>query len=411
MGERHFEKNDSAFDENLYNESQKYLEEPRLKKSQHKQHDKKDRATVENVMDPRTRLIIYALVRNGFLEAMHGCVSTGKEANVYHAIRGDNSSAAIKIYRTSVLVFKDRERYVKGDYRFQRYSKSNPRKMVQKWAEKEARNLRRLESAGIPAPRVFILKQNVLVMSFLGENGWPYSRLSDCTDLKYSHGASLYHKLISLLRRLYKECNLIHGDYSEYNLLVQMPSAESDAGSTPEIYVIDVSQSIEPDHPNAMEFLRRDIANVDRFFADALPPSGRYTIERIFMFVIGRIPSLDTSFTESGDVIPDDVFRQIPIPRSLGIYSGSHISSDVEKQYSFLTADLSEEESDNSFSTHELADALDDAEGAKDASAKQFTLADATKPERKDHRKEVKLENRERRVQKSQARRQAKGKK
>ena len=41
-------------------------------------------------------------------------------------------------------MFKDRDKYVSGDYRFRNgYSKSNPRKMVKMWAEKEFRNLSR----------------------------------------------------------------------------------------------------------------------------------------------------------------------------------------------------------------------------------------------------------------------------
>ncbi len=44
-------------------------------------------------------------------------------------------------------------RYVVGDSRFQRYCKSNPRKMVKMWAEKEMRNLMRLHAAGINCPK------------------------------------------------------------------------------------------------------------------------------------------------------------------------------------------------------------------------------------------------------------------
>lgn len=40
--------------------------------------------------------------------------------------------------------FRDRDRYVQGDYRFRYgYCKHNPRKMVKTWAEKEMRNLMR----------------------------------------------------------------------------------------------------------------------------------------------------------------------------------------------------------------------------------------------------------------------------
>lgn len=104
------------------------------------------------------------------------------QANVYHARAGelvaDNallSHLAIKIYKTSILVFKDRDRYVTGEYRFKGgYSRSNPRKMVRLWAEKELRNLRRLHSAGVRCPEPVEVRENVLVMGFLGrsEDGW-----------------------------------------------------------------------------------------------------------------------------------------------------------------------------------------------------------------------------------------------
>lgn len=66
------------------------------------------------------------------------------KANVYHAVGADGRELAVKIYKTSILIFKDRERYVAGDFRFRHgFNKSNPRKMVAMWAEKERRNLGR----------------------------------------------------------------------------------------------------------------------------------------------------------------------------------------------------------------------------------------------------------------------------
>ncbi|KAJ2034348.1 Serine/threonine-protein kinase rio1, partial [Coemansia sp. RSA 922] len=47
--------------------------------------DKADRATTEQVLDPRTRIILFKLLNQGIVYEVHGCISTGKEANVYHA--------------------------------------------------------------------------------------------------------------------------------------------------------------------------------------------------------------------------------------------------------------------------------------------------------------------------------------
>ena len=49
----------------------------------------------------------------------------------------DGADRAIKVYKTSILTFKDRDKYVSGEFRFRNgYCKHNPRKMVRTWAEK-----------------------------------------------------------------------------------------------------------------------------------------------------------------------------------------------------------------------------------------------------------------------------------
>lgn len=68
-------------------------------------------------MDPRTRMILFKLLNRGIVTEINGCISTGKEANVYHATGKDGANLAIKIYKTSILVFKDRDKYVSGEFR------------------------------------------------------------------------------------------------------------------------------------------------------------------------------------------------------------------------------------------------------------------------------------------------------
>ena len=88
---------------------------------------------------------------------------------------------AVKIFKTSILVFKDRERYVSGEFRFRKgHCKGNPRKKVKLWAEKEVRNLKRIWMSGkIRCPWPYYLKNNVIVMEFIGENGEAAPRLKD----------------------------------------------------------------------------------------------------------------------------------------------------------------------------------------------------------------------------------------
>eukprot|EP00956_Cyclotella_meneghiniana_P038710 scaffold158638_cov20-Cyclotella_meneghiniana.AAC.1 len=129
-----------------------------LESSKRKSHTgRDDRATSEQCLDPRTRLILFRMLSNGFLELIDGCLSTGKEANVYYAKAGRVKSSlvsggtgggdcdggsvgsnsfcnatfapllapnveeyAIKIYKTSILVFKDRDKYVSGEHRWRK---------------------------------------------------------------------------------------------------------------------------------------------------------------------------------------------------------------------------------------------------------------------------------------------------
>lgn len=50
----------------------------------------------------------------------------------------------LKVFKTTLNEFKNRDRYIKDDYRFiDRFSKLNPRKVIRLWAEKELHNLTR----------------------------------------------------------------------------------------------------------------------------------------------------------------------------------------------------------------------------------------------------------------------------
>lgn len=216
--------------------------------------DKEDRATVEQCLDPRTRVILMKMLNKRFLREINGCISTGKEANVYHGWDFENKEYAIKIYKTSILVFKDRDKYINGEFRFRNgHCKSNPRKMVRLWAEKEFRNLKRIQQSRIPCPEPILVKSNLILMEFIGEDMVAAPRLKDAQDVLYEDA---YLQLIFSMRILYQECKLIHGDLSEYNLLYYKQK----------LYFIDVSQSMENDHPYASDFLKRDIINVNDYF-------------------------------------------------------------------------------------------------------------------------------------------------
>jgi RIO kinase 1 len=232
--------------------------------------DKADRATTEQVLDRRTQMILLQLINRGAISEIHGVISTGKEANVYHAMveatddDAESIHRAVKVYKTSILVFKDRAKYVEGEFRFrQGYNKSNNRAMVRMWADKERRNLARIHDAGIPSPMAHALRNHVLVMGFVGDRkGKAAPRLKDVRfegltaeeeDAKWT---SLYLEMLAYMRIMYQTCRLVHADLSEYNVLYHEGKQ----------WIIDVSQAVEHDHPRSLEFLRMDIKNVSDFF-------------------------------------------------------------------------------------------------------------------------------------------------
>ena len=260
--------------------------------------DKSDRATSEQVLDPRTRMILLQMINRNIVSEVNGCLSTGKEANVYHALTvpQDTDSEpgvtplqrAIKVYKTSILVFKDRDKYVSGEYRFrQGYSKSNNRAMVKVWAEKEMRNLKRIYASGIPCPEPIHLRLHVLVMEFLGDKrGIQAPRLKDVSlegGDEERRWRSLYLQLLGYMRTLYQKCHLVHADLSEYNVLYHKDK----------LWIIDVSQSVEHDHPRSLEFLRMDVKNVSDFFRR----KGVYTLSErsAFGFVTASQGTLEPS--------------------------------------------------------------------------------------------------------------------
>ncbi len=189
----------------------------------------------------------------------------------------------MKIYKTSILVFKDRDRYVSGEFRFRHgYAKHNPRKMVRLWAEKEARNLKRMVAAGLRAPIPVELRDHVLVMQFLGDaDGWAKpaaegrrrdDRLGTSPPGRDSTGSS---------SRACASCTTSAGSCT--------PTERVQTSSTTRRICVHryVSQSVEHD-PARVRLLRADIGHVDEYFAKR----GVHTLglRRTFEFVAPSRP-------------------------------------------------------------------------------------------------------------------------
>ncbi|KAA0719157.1 Serine/threonine-protein kinase RIO1 [Triplophysa tibetana] len=298
--------------------------------------DKSDRATVEQVHFLKLIIIFTKLASHQLIKGKLYCDNTAqakRQANVYHATTAKGESRAIKIYKTSILSFKDRDKYVSGEFRFRHgYCKGNPRKMVRTWAEKEMRNLIRLQTAQIPSPEPIILRSHVLVMSFIGRDDMPAPLLKNAV-LSESKARELYLQVIQNMRIMYQDARLVHADLSEFNMLYHNGDA----------YIIDVSQSVEHDHPHALEFLRKDCSNVNDFFQKH--NVAVMTVRELFEYVTDpsitndnineyldkamEISSERTAEDRSNqDQVDDEVFMKAYIPRTLN--EVTHYERDVD---------------------------------------------------------------------------------
>jgi len=299
--------------------------------------DKQDRATVEQVLDPRTRIVLFKLLNRGQISEINGCISTGKEANVYHATNKLGEDFAIKIYKTSILIFKDRDRYVSGEYRFRHgYCRHNPRKMVRTWAEKEMRNLVRMHGAGIAVPSPILLRGHVLLMSFVGRDGWAAPKLKD-VELSCDKARELYYDCVVMIWKMYNKCRLVHADLSEFNILYH-------AGK---LVIIDVSQSVEHDHPHALEFLRKDCTNVSQFFLKhgvstmtvkelfdftTDPTVSEETMEKRLEELSEKIQNRNVDELTAQQKIDEEVFKNAFIPKRLNeVYNAERDVFEKEK--------------------------------------------------------------------------------
>lgn len=214
-----------------------------------------DRKTLDEVFDRSTLLVLYKFISNGFLETIDYPLSTGKEANVFHATTPQGGSLAVKIFRTNTATFRSFMTYIAGDPRFGNV-RPNRRDIVYVWAQKEYKNLQRYVEAGVRVPNPIAWRQNVLLMEFVGHEGTPAPRLRDAP---YDDPAALYETLIAQYRLGSEQGGLVHGDFSEFNIL--HPQGGDDAP-----VVIDVAQAVLSTHPMARELLQRDAKNIAAYF-------------------------------------------------------------------------------------------------------------------------------------------------
>jgi len=248
-------------DHNVYNKLNTCISKQSKMKA--RKHDQSEKSTISAALDAKSSAEMVQLINAGALAELSGVVSSGKEAVVFGACTGqmENVEAyvpcAVKLFKTRILEFKTRGEYIRDDHRFKdRLSKTNAMTNLILWAEKEYRNLQRCSKHGLPCPKPFFKRRNIIAMSFIGkDNMEPAPQLKNIALSKQAWDIA-YHQTLQIVDDLLHKCHLVHADLSEYNLLYH----------DEEVFVIDFAQSVDMMHEHAFSYLYRDLCTVSNFF-------------------------------------------------------------------------------------------------------------------------------------------------
>jgi RIO kinase 1 len=229
--------------------------------------------SLEEVFDRSTLMTVYRMLNRGYIKNINGVVRSGKESRIYWGVGRRNKLVAIKIFLTTSAEFlKGRMMYIQGDERFKN-TRRDTRSLINLWALKEFRNLQQAAKAGVRVPTPLKIDGNVILMEFIGRRGEPAPLLRE-TPLE--HPAKVYDRIAEAVRALYQKAQLVHGDLSEYNIML--------VDTNPILF--DFAQAVTTQHPMANTFLERDLLRMNYYFTKigvTVPP-----IERLTKWVTGQ---------------------------------------------------------------------------------------------------------------------------
>jgi len=209
------------------------------------------------------------LVLNGLIDEVICQLMSGKEAEVY-VVRSMGEIRCAKVYKDADnRSFSKQSQYQEGRKlrnsrqarAMEKHTKYGRKQQEGSWQNAEVDALHRLAAAGVRVPRIFNYVEGVLLMELVvDENGNNAPRLNDVRLTGVQ--AREYHRALIAQIVLMLRAGLIHGDLSEYNVLV---------GSTG-LVIIDLPQAVDSaGNNNAARMFERDVANMTAYFGRFAP--------------------------------------------------------------------------------------------------------------------------------------------
>ena len=209
------------------------------------------------------------LVSEGLVDDVIRQLMSGKEATVYIVRCGEEIRCA-KVYkdakqrsfRKSVSYQEGRKTKNSRQARAMEKGTRYGRQMQEEaWQSAEVDALYRLAAAGVRVPQPYICHEGVLLMDLVTDaDGHPAPRLND-VELSAEQALEFHAGLLKQVVRMLC-AGIIHGDLSEYNILVGHDGP----------VIIDLPQAVDAaGNSNAGPMLERDVANLASYFSQFAP--------------------------------------------------------------------------------------------------------------------------------------------
>ncbi len=209
------------------------------------------------------------LVEEGLIDEVVRQLMSGKEAIVFVVRCGDDVRCA-KVYKEAdKRSFRQAVQYTEGrkvknsrrERAMAKGSRYGRQEQEEAWQNAEVDALHRLAAAGVRVPKPYNFLNGVLIMELVtDENGHAAPRLND-VELT-AQKAREYHQFLIRQVVLMLCAGMIHGDLSEYNVLIDADGP----------VIIDLPQAVDAAGNNSAEaLLLRDVENLKNWFGNFAP--------------------------------------------------------------------------------------------------------------------------------------------
>lgn len=248
------------------------------------------------------------LVYNGLVDEVMYQLMSGKEAEVY-VVQSKGELCCAKVYKNAEnRSFSRQAQYQEGRKgrnsrqarAMEKHSKFGRKEQEGAWQNAEVDALRRLADAGVRVPRIINYFGGVLLMELVVDaNGDAAPRLN---DIKLTaQQAREFHRTMIEQIVLMLCAGLVHGDLSEYNVLVGGDG----------LVIIDLPQAVDAaGNNNAGKMLQRDVDNMAAYFGRYAPEllSTEYGKEIWKLYSSGKLtPAKELTGRFEQSHIPADV--------------------------------------------------------------------------------------------------------